>query len=89
MEHEGLVDARQAFYAARGTYKASPDRNLTGKTQLLHGVTARVLLGAVQTSPGPRCGVAAALSAPADVVIVPRSDVAVRWTVRETVTDCP
>jgi hypothetical protein len=43
----------------------------------------------VQTSPGPRCGVAAALSAPADVVIVPRSDAPVRWTVRETVTDCP
>ncbi|HET7462474.1 MAG TPA: protease complex subunit PrcB family protein [Longimicrobium sp.] len=43
----------------------------------------------VQTSPGPRCGVTGALTAPADVVIVPRSDAAVRWTVRETVTDCP
>lgn len=43
----------------------------------------------VQTSPGPRCGVTGAITAPADVVIVPRSDAAVRWTVRETVTDCP
>ncbi|HEU4556267.1 MAG TPA: protease complex subunit PrcB family protein [Longimicrobium sp.] len=42
----------------------------------------------VQTSPGPRCGVTGGLTAPADVVIVPRSDAAVRWTVRETVTDC-
>jgi hypothetical protein len=29
--------------------------------------------------------VTAALTAPADVVIVPRSDAPVRWTVRETV----
>ncbi len=43
----------------------------------------------VQSSPGPRCGVTGALTAPADVVIVPRSEAPVRWTVRETVTDCP
>lgn len=43
----------------------------------------------VQTSSGARCGVTAALTAPADVVIVPRSDAAVRWTVRDTVADCP
>lgn len=42
-----------------------------------------------QTAPGPRCGETAALTAPADVVIVPRSDAAVRWRVRDVVADCP
>ncbi|HET7234476.1 MAG TPA: protease complex subunit PrcB family protein [Longimicrobium sp.] len=38
--------------------------------------------------PGPRCGVTQALTAPADVVAIPRSADAVRWVVREVVTDC-
>lgn len=42
----------------------------------------------VQRSPGAQCGVIAALTAPADVVIVPRSGAPVRWTVRETFTHC-
>ncbi|HEU4884286.1 MAG TPA: protease complex subunit PrcB family protein, partial [Longimicrobium sp.] len=43
----------------------------------------------VETSPGARCGVIAAITAPADVVIVPRSDAPVRWAVSEIVADCP
>ena len=38
--------------------------------------------------PGPRCGTTQAVTAPADVVAIPRSAHAVRWTVREVVTDC-
>lgn len=38
--------------------------------------------------PGPRCGVTQALTAPADVVALPRSSLGVRWVVREVVTDC-
>jgi hypothetical protein len=39
-------------------------------------------------SPGRRCGVAAALSQPADVVVAPASSQAVFWVVEETVSDC-
>lgn len=42
----------------------------------------------VETSPGPTCGTGQALSSPADVVLVPRSTLPVRWTVRQVVTDC-
>jgi hypothetical protein len=43
---------------------------------------------AVRTSPGPRCGATAAITAPADIVRVPISRKPVRWTFRERLTDC-
>jgi type IV pilus biogenesis protein CpaD/CtpE len=43
----------------------------------------------VETSPGPRCGVTMALTAPADAVVVTRSTLPVRWAVRQAVSDCP
>lgn len=43
----------------------------------------------VETSPGPRCGVTSSLTAPADAVVVTRSTLPVRWTVRQAVNDCP
>jgi len=39
--------------------------------------------------PGPRCGTIQAVTAPVDIVVVPRSDRPVRWAVREVVNDCP
>jgi hypothetical protein len=38
--------------------------------------------------PGPGCGTTQAVTAPADVVAVPRSARPVRWAVREVVTEC-
>lgn len=43
---------------------------------------------AVRTSPGPRCGATAAVTAPADIVRVPISRKPVRWTFRDRSTDC-
>jgi hypothetical protein len=40
-------------------------------------------------SPGPRCGTTAALTQPADVVIIPASPKPVRWLVEEQISDCP
>jgi hypothetical protein len=40
-------------------------------------------------SPGPRCGTTAALTQPADVVMIPASPKPVRWVVEEVVSDCP
>jgi hypothetical protein len=50
-----------------------------------NGLVVRV----TESSPGPTCGTGAALSAPADVVVVPRSDLPVRWDVRQVVAACP
>ncbi|HEX6860219.1 MAG TPA: protease complex subunit PrcB family protein [Caulobacteraceae bacterium] len=41
-----------------------------------------------RTSPGPSCGVTAALTHPVDVVRIPASMKPVRWSVRDVVTDC-
>jgi hypothetical protein len=43
----------------------------------------------IRTSPGPRCGVTAALTHPLDVVRIARSAKPVRWTVRDEISDCP
>ena len=43
----------------------------------------------VRTSPGPRCGVTAALTQPVDIVRVPVSQKPVRWYIRDQVSDCP
>ncbi len=43
----------------------------------------------VESSPGPRCGVTMALTAPADAVVVTRTSLPIRWTARQVVTDCP
>jgi hypothetical protein len=42
----------------------------------------------LRRAPGSDCGVGGALSAPADVAIIPRRDVAVRMVVHDTVTQC-
>jgi hypothetical protein len=42
-----------------------------------------------EQSPGPRCGTTQAVTAPADVVVVPRTDRPIRWAVRQVVHDCP
>lgn len=43
----------------------------------------------VRTSPGPRCGVTAALTEPVDIVLVPATDKRVRWVAHDMVRDCP
>jgi hypothetical protein len=51
--------------------------------------TAKELVAtAVRTSPGPRCGATAAITAPADIVRVPISRKPVRWTLRDRLADC-
>lgn len=40
------------------------------------------------TSPGSTCGVTAALTAPADVAIVPRTDAPLRWVDRAATREC-
>jgi hypothetical protein len=49
----------------------------------------RLIARVVETSPGPTCGTGAALSSPADVVVVPKSDLPVQWVVRQSVMPCP
>lgn len=50
---------------------------------------AEIEARAVQTAPGRRCGAIAAVTEPADVVRVTRSDKPVRWVVRAEITQCP
>ncbi len=42
----------------------------------------------VEQRPGPRCGTTQALTAPVDVVAIPRSTRSVRWEVRQVASDC-
>lgn len=49
---------------------------------------AEILVEVERGSPGAQCGVTAALTQPADVAVVPRSDKPVRWVYRDLVRDC-
>jgi hypothetical protein len=42
-----------------------------------------------RTSPGSKCGTSAAMTAPVDVVRVPRSQKSIRWIVRDETSYCP
>lgn len=64
-----------------GGYTIHIDRVLENETYL------EVLI--TRTSPGPRCGATAALTNPVDVVRVPISTKAVRWSMRDVQTVCP
>ena len=55
----------------------------------VHEAARYLVATAVRTSPGPRCGTTAALTAPADIVRVPASAKPVRWTFVDRVSDCP
>jgi hypothetical protein len=78
-------DREMALVAAMG-------RRSTGgfevRIESVERTGAGLVAHVVETSPGPTCGTGAALSSPADVVLVPRSDLPVRWEVRRAVTDC-
>lgn len=50
--------------------------------------SAELTATVVSTSPGPTCGTTAALTAPMDVVRVPRSSLPVRFVERSAVTNC-
>jgi hypothetical protein len=50
---------------------------------------AELVAHVVRISPGPDCGVAAALTQPVDVVAVPASAKAVRWEMRDELRNCP
>jgi hypothetical protein len=47
-----------------------------------------LVVSAVYRSPGPRCGVGQAVSAPVDVVLVPRMDLPLRFVARDSTADC-
>ncbi len=47
-----------------------------------------LVVTAVRTSPGRRCGTIQAVTEPADAVVVPRFDGPVRWRFRDEVTRC-
>jgi hypothetical protein len=47
-----------------------------------------LVVTAVRTSPGRRCGAAAATSEPADIVKVAATDKPIRWDVRDRATEC-
>jgi hypothetical protein len=88
----GTSPAPQVDFGREMALVAAMGRRSTGGYEIrIHSVQRQgdgLVVHAVETSPGPTCGTGAALSSPADVVLVPRSDLPVRWQVRQETTAC-
>jgi hypothetical protein len=88
----GTSAAPQVDFGREMALVAAMGQRSTGGYEIrIHAVQRQgdgLVVHAVETSPGPTCGAGAALSRPADVVLVPRSDLPVRWEVRQETAAC-
>jgi hypothetical protein len=79
-------DREMLLVAAMGARSSGGYRiEIVSATEHPTEIVARV----VETAPGRRCGTIQAITEPADIVRLARSDKPVRWAVEQVVEECP